>query len=162
VKSSGLEEWRRLADVPGRRLLRRNTKGPDRRDWALFVTRSASATRREIIEPRNRGRLVTEQIEAAIRTYLEVTEVGAGFGQCLIGEYGRPTMSDTKIGPTFETKIKAIDCADKYAKEKLGAAVKEMPPHYILLQTTRVPDGPHLYIHGTIERGFEILKRDVE
>jgi hypothetical protein len=41
--------------------------------------RSSSATRREIIEPRNRGRLVTEQIEAAIRTYLEVTEVGRRF-----------------------------------------------------------------------------------
>jgi hypothetical protein len=46
--------------------------------------RSSSATRREIIEPRYRGGLVTEQIEAAIRTYLEVTEVGAGFGQCLV------------------------------------------------------------------------------
>jgi hypothetical protein len=44
--------------------------------------RGSAATRRETIEPRNRGGLVTEQIEAAIRTYLEVTEVGAGFGQC--------------------------------------------------------------------------------
>ncbi len=42
--------------------------------------RSGAATRREIIEPRNRGGFVTEQIEAAIRTYLEVTEIGAGFG----------------------------------------------------------------------------------
>ncbi|MFZ1189855.1 MAG: hypothetical protein WAO16_12840, partial [Pseudolabrys sp.] len=42
--------------------------------------RGDAATRREIIEPRNRGGLVTEQIEAAIRTYLEVTEVGADFG----------------------------------------------------------------------------------
>ena len=48
--------------------------------------RSGAATRREIIEPRNRGGLVTEQIEAAIRTDLEVTEVGAGFGQCLVGK----------------------------------------------------------------------------
>jgi hypothetical protein len=40
--------------------------------------------RREIIEPRNRGRLVTEQIKAAIRTYLEVAEVGAGFGKRLV------------------------------------------------------------------------------
>jgi hypothetical protein len=46
--------------------------------------RSSSATRREIIEPRNRGRLVTEQIEAAIWTYLEVTEVGAGLGKRLV------------------------------------------------------------------------------
>ena len=45
-----------------------------------FNERSGAASRREIIEPRNRGGLVTEQIEAAIRTYLEVTEVGAGFG----------------------------------------------------------------------------------
>jgi hypothetical protein len=42
--------------------------------------RSGAATRREIIEPRNRGGLVTEQIEVTIRTYFEVTEVGAGFG----------------------------------------------------------------------------------
>jgi hypothetical protein len=40
----------------------------------------------EIIESRERGGLVTEQIEAAIRTYREVTEVGAGFGQCLVGK----------------------------------------------------------------------------
>ena len=43
--------------------------------------RCGAATRREIIEPRNREGLVTEQIEATIRTYFEVTEVGAGFGR---------------------------------------------------------------------------------
>jgi hypothetical protein len=48
--------------------------------------RSGAATRREIIEPRNRGGFVAEQIEAPIRTYLEVTEVGASFGQCLVGK----------------------------------------------------------------------------
>jgi hypothetical protein len=48
--------------------------------------RSGAATSREIIEPRNRGGLVTEQIEATIRTYFEVTEVRAGFRQCLVGE----------------------------------------------------------------------------
>jgi hypothetical protein len=47
--------------------------------------RSSAATHRKIIEPRNRAGLVTEQIEAAIRTDLEVTEVGAGCGQCLVG-----------------------------------------------------------------------------
>ena len=36
-------------------------------------------------EPCNRGGLVTEQIKVTIRTYFEVTEVGAGFGQCLVG-----------------------------------------------------------------------------
>jgi hypothetical protein len=46
--------------------------------------RSSPPTRRELIEPRNRRRLVTEKIEAAIRTDLEVTEVGAGFGKCLV------------------------------------------------------------------------------
>src|SRR5271166_2322518 len=46
----------------------------------------AAAAGREIIEPRNRGGLVTEQIEATIRTYFEVTEVGAGFGQYLVGK----------------------------------------------------------------------------
>src|SRR6516164_1758679 len=45
---------------------------------------SSPPTRRELIEPRNRGRLVTEKIEAAVRTDLEVTEVGAGFGKCLV------------------------------------------------------------------------------
>ena len=46
---------------------------------------SSPPTRRELIEPRNRGRLVTEKIEAAVGTDLEVTEVRAGFGQCLVG-----------------------------------------------------------------------------
>ena len=48
--------------------------------------RSGAATCREIIEPRNRGGLITEQIEATIWTYFEVTEVGADFGQCLVGK----------------------------------------------------------------------------
>ena len=48
--------------------------------------RSGAAAHREIIEPRNRGGLVTEQIEATIRTNFEVTEVGAGFGQYLVGK----------------------------------------------------------------------------
>src|SRR5215475_6856387 len=48
--------------------------------------RSGAAARREIIEPRNCAGLVTEQVEATIRTYFEVTEVGAGFGQCLVGK----------------------------------------------------------------------------
>jgi hypothetical protein len=48
--------------------------------------RSGAATRRETIKPRNRGGLVTEQIKVAIRTYFEVTEVSAGFGQCLVGK----------------------------------------------------------------------------
>jgi hypothetical protein len=43
--------------------------------------RRGAAPRRKIIEPRYRGRLVTEQIEVAIRSYLEVTEVGASFSQ---------------------------------------------------------------------------------
>jgi len=48
--------------------------------------RSGAATRWEIIEPRNRGGLVTEQIKEIIWTYFEVTEVGAGFGQRLVGK----------------------------------------------------------------------------
>ena len=39
-------------------------------------------TRGQVIEPRNRRRLVAEKIEAAVRADLEVTEVGAGF-DCL-------------------------------------------------------------------------------
>jgi hypothetical protein len=42
------------------------------------------ATRRQVIEPRNRGRLVTEKIEAAVQADLEVTEVGAGFDKCFV------------------------------------------------------------------------------
>src|SRR6516225_446140 len=42
------------------------------------------ATRWQVIEPRNRGRLVTEKIETTVRADLEVTEVSAGFGKCLV------------------------------------------------------------------------------
>src|SRR6516162_6013059 len=45
---------------------------------------SSPPTRWELIEPRNCGRLVTEKIEAAVRTDLEVTEVSTGFGKCLV------------------------------------------------------------------------------
>ena len=45
---------------------------------------SSPPTRWELIEPRNCGRFVTEKIEAAVRADLEVTEVGAGFGKCLV------------------------------------------------------------------------------
>src|SRR5262245_1642330 len=48
--------------------------------------RRGAAARRQSIKPRDCGRLVAEQIKAAIRTYLEITEVSAGFGQCLVGE----------------------------------------------------------------------------
>ena len=48
--------------------------------------RNGAATRRQIIEPCNRGGLVTERIKVTIRTYFEVTEVGSGFGQCLVGK----------------------------------------------------------------------------
>ena len=41
-------------------------------------------TRWQVIEPRNRRRLVAEKIEAAVRADLEVTEVGAGFGKSLV------------------------------------------------------------------------------
>ena len=43
--------------------------------------RRGAAPRGKIIQPRYCGGLVTEQIEIAIRPYLEVTEVSAGFGQ---------------------------------------------------------------------------------
>src|SRR3974390_2665676 len=59
---------------------------PSVRSRLGFSVHTGAATRREIIEPRNRGGLVTEQIEVTIRTYFEVTEVGAGFGQCLVGK----------------------------------------------------------------------------
>ena len=45
--------------------------------------RSAAAARREIIEPRNSGGFVAEQIEATIGTNFEVTEVGAGLASIL-------------------------------------------------------------------------------
>ena len=48
--------------------------------------RSRTATRRQIIKPRNRGGLVTEQIEVTIRTYFEVTKIGTGFGQSFAGK----------------------------------------------------------------------------
>jgi hypothetical protein len=45
----------------------------------------SATTRREIVEARNGGGLVTQQIERTIRTYFEVAEVDAGFGQSPIG-----------------------------------------------------------------------------
>src|SRR5262245_2905928 len=48
--------------------------------------RSCAATRPEIIEPRNRGGLVNEQIEATIWNYFEINEVGASFGQHPVGK----------------------------------------------------------------------------
>src|SRR5262249_22647303 len=50
---------------------------------------SSPTTRRELIEPRNRGRLVTEKIEAAVGTDLKVTEVDAGFGKGLVWKPNR-------------------------------------------------------------------------
>ena len=47
--------------------------------------RCGAATRREIIQPRNCGGLVTEEIETTIRTNFEVTEVGAGLAECFAG-----------------------------------------------------------------------------
>jgi hypothetical protein len=51
---------------------------------ARFEERSSPPTRRELTEPRNRGRLVTEKIKASVWTDLEVTEVSAGLGKCLV------------------------------------------------------------------------------
>src|SRR5262245_16335246 len=51
--------------------------------------RRGAAASWQIIEPRDCGRLVTEQIETTIRADLEVTEVCAGFGQCLVGKPDR-------------------------------------------------------------------------
>jgi hypothetical protein len=48
--------------------------------------RSSSTSRAEIIDPCNRGGLVTEQIEATVWAHFEVTEVGAGFRQYLVGK----------------------------------------------------------------------------
>ena len=75
--------------------------------------RSGAATRRETIEPRNREGLITEQIEATIRTYFEVTEVGAGFGQCLVGkpdcESNEPVVSFFNRPPLAVRQCTAVD-----------------------------------------------------
>ena len=72
--------------------------------------RSGAATCREIIEPRNRGGFVTEQIEGTIRTYFEVTEVGAGFGQCLVGT--PDCESNETVVPSFDRPPLAVrQCA---------------------------------------------------
>jgi hypothetical protein len=68
--------------------------------------RGGAAARREIIEPRDRGRLVTEQIEASIRTNFEVTEVGAGFGQDLVGKPG--SESNEPAPPFFDRPPTAV------------------------------------------------------
>jgi hypothetical protein len=72
--------------------------------------RSGAATRREIIEPCNRGGLVTEQIKVTIRTYFEVTEVGAGFGQYLVGK--PDCESNEPVVPFFDRPPLAVrQCA---------------------------------------------------
>jgi hypothetical protein len=72
--------------------------------------RSGAATRREIIEPCNRGRLVTEQIKVTIRTHFEVTEVAAGFGQCLVGN--PDCESNEPVVPFFDRPPLAVrQCA---------------------------------------------------
>ena len=48
--------------------------------------RSSSTSRGEIVDPCNRGGLVTEQIEATVWPHFEVTEVGAGFRQYFVGK----------------------------------------------------------------------------
>jgi hypothetical protein len=50
------------------------------------------------------------EIEAIIRTYLEVTEVGAGFGQCLVGKPARE--SNEPVKPFFNWPLLAVrQCA---------------------------------------------------
>jgi hypothetical protein len=71
---------------------------------------SRAATSRKIVEPRNRRGLVTEQIETTIRTYFEVAEVGAGFGQRFIGKPARE--SDEPMTPLINRPPLAIgQCA---------------------------------------------------
>ena len=72
--------------------------------------RRGAAPRREVIEPRDCGRLVTEQIEAAIRTYLKVTEVRAGFGQDLVG---KPDRESNKLVTAFSNRppLSICQCA---------------------------------------------------
>ena len=93
-----LGNWRLQQDEISARLARvdphdRTTLCGERETFRLAIQvaeppgikeRSGAAPRREVIEPRNRGRLVTKQIETTIRTYFEVAEVGAGFGQLLV------------------------------------------------------------------------------
>src|SRR6516162_6297652 len=45
-----------------------------------------AATRREIIDLRNRRGFVTQQIEVTVRTNFEVAKVGAGFRKCFVGK----------------------------------------------------------------------------
>jgi hypothetical protein len=71
--------------------------------------RSGAATRR-VIEPCNRGGLVTEQIKVTIRTYFEVTEVAAGFGQYLVGK--PDCESNEPVVPFFDRPPLAVrQCA---------------------------------------------------
>jgi hypothetical protein len=67
---------------------------------------SVAATRREIIEPRNRAGFVTKQIEVTVRTYFEIAYFGAGFGQCLIG---KPNCeSNEPVVPFFDRPPLAV------------------------------------------------------
>jgi hypothetical protein len=79
--------------------------------------RGGAAIRREITQPRNRGGLVTEQIEPTIRTYFQVTEIRAGFGQCLVGqpdcESNETVVSFFNRPPLAIRKCAAVDQAPR-------------------------------------------------
>jgi hypothetical protein len=57
---------------------------------ARIKERNGTTASRQIIEPHNRCGL--EQIEVAIRTYFQVTEIGASFCQC------RADTADSSVG----------------------------------------------------------------
>src|SRR5271165_4372185 len=102
----------------------------------------AAAARRKIVEPRNRERLVTEQIEATIRTYFEVTEVGAGFGQCLVGK--PDGESNEPVAPFFDRPPPAVRqraAADQAPRPRIWRAELNESRRLLLLGDEQMPAG---------------------
>ena len=104
--------------------------------------RSGAAARREIIEPRNRGGLVTEQIEATIRTNFEVTEVGAGFGQYLVGK--PDCESNEPVAPFVDRPPPAVRlcaAADQAPRPRIWRAELNESRRLLLLGDEQMPAG---------------------
>src|SRR5262245_305880 len=104
--------------------------------------RRGAAPRREIIEPRYRGGLVTEQIEAAIRTYLEITEVSAGFGQCLVG---KPDCESNEAVAAFSNRpplaVRQCAAADQAPRPRMWRAKLNERRRLLLLGDEQMPAG---------------------
>jgi hypothetical protein len=88
------------------------------RSPSRHASRSAAAP-----PPGGRSSSVTQEIEATIRTYFEVTEVGAGFGQYLVGK--PDCESNEPVAPFFYWPPRAVrqrTAADQAPRPRISRA----------------------------------------